>query len=243
MDHQWNVPLLCSLFSKLKWRPFLHSPQCSYWPDKLIWHFHSKGLFSVKNAYYIALEWVYRSPTAAFGSSNGFSLSKLWRCIWATQVHPKVKVGAWRICKNIIPTQVNLVRRHIYYYTSCLLCNSGTESSLHLMFDCPFTTCTWMVIPLGLPQSGLQIQSMSDWGLYLTSNLSYPNFDLVLMIWWAIWGARNNLIWNGSTERPDLVAAQAMLFWNCFISSSFPPPSFYCCLASCELDQTSFLAL
>ncbi|KAB2621906.1 hypothetical protein D8674_024088 [Pyrus ussuriensis x Pyrus communis] len=65
---------------------------------------------------------------------------------------------------------------------------------------------------------------MTDWGLFLASSLSKKNFELILMIWWAIWPSRNNLLWNGKTERPDLIAARAISYWQEFNASSYLVP-------------------
>ncbi|KAM1052758.1 hypothetical protein ACFX13_000346 [Malus domestica] len=60
--------------------------------------------------------------------------------------------------------------------------------------------------------------------MFLASSLSTMNFKLILMIWWAIRFARNNLLWNGKIESPDLVAARAISFWLEFMGSSSPVP-------------------
>ncbi|KAM1025390.1 hypothetical protein FF1_038489 [Malus domestica] len=126
--------------------------------DCLIWHFDKKkkGEFSVKSGYHVALEWVLSHSRTAASSSESNPLGPLWKRIWAACVPPNVKVCAWRICRNIIPTRANLIKRHLKVDDGCVLYGARGESALHLIRDCPFAACVWMALPWGLHQKGTE---------------------------------------------------------------------------------------
>lgn len=50
----------------------------------------------------------------------------------------------WRIVHNILPTQLNLARRHLEVEVDYFLCGALGESNLHLLRDCPFAICVWL---------------------------------------------------------------------------------------------------
>ncbi|RXH67334.1 hypothetical protein DVH24_027454 [Malus domestica] len=67
-----------------------------------------------------------------------------------------------------------------------------------------------MGIPL-LKEPAIQSLSIYDWGLKLASSLDHLSFDLCLMVWWAIWGVQNNMLWNG-IDRLNIIVARAIRF-------------------------------
>jgi hypothetical protein len=61
-------------------------------PNKLAWHYDSKGIFSVRSAYKVCREDMLRSQASANGQhSAGSADEKLWMEIWRLQCPNKVK--------------------------------------------------------------------------------------------------------------------------------------------------------
>lgn len=209
-SHTWNFPILKSKFSEREVDAIVSMPLSIRRPeDKLIWHFDKKGKFSVKSTNQIAWKWQTGGEVAASSSGPNTS-ADLWKKIWAARIPPKVKLCAWRFCRDIIPSRANLNRRHINTELSCVLCNGQVESSVHLIKDCCYASCVWLSTAIRKPPSGGQCSSVLEWGFFLASTLSPSNYDLCLMVWWAIWGAWNAMLWNGKSEKPDYVVARAI---------------------------------
>ncbi|KAB2610537.1 hypothetical protein D8674_018569 [Pyrus ussuriensis x Pyrus communis] len=82
------------------------------------------------------------------------------------------------------------------------------------MRDCAFAKCVWLATPIGIPPSPPYVLSMLDWIQSWTSHLNPSNFALGLMVLWAIWGARNNRLWNDCTDSPDVIAARGLSWWQ-----------------------------
>lgn len=56
------------------------------------------------------------------GASNGGVNLNVWKSIWSLRVPNRVKSLVWRTGTNSLPTQVNLVRRHILSEALCQEC-------------------------------------------------------------------------------------------------------------------------
>ncbi|XP_061999061.1 uncharacterized protein LOC133716365 [Rosa rugosa] len=60
-------------------------------PDRIIWHYDPKGIFSVKSAYVVARDRILQINNGASSSSLSQSSSQLWGSIWKAHVPAKVK--------------------------------------------------------------------------------------------------------------------------------------------------------
>ncbi|KAF7820889.1 reverse transcriptase [Senna tora] len=63
----------------------------------------------------------------------------LWSAIWNLKVAEKVKHFIWRLCYNILPTRVNLMRKRCGVSTVRPVCNLEEESSEYLLLFCGWT--------------------------------------------------------------------------------------------------------
>lgn len=104
----WNTDLISSLFPPCKEALILSVPLSGILPpDHLMWHYDSKGLFSVKSAYKVAI-----SLRDLASPSNQSTLeTSTWNKIWRALVPRKVKICAWKACLNILPTHSNLEKK------------------------------------------------------------------------------------------------------------------------------------
>jgi hypothetical protein len=86
----WNLPLIDSLFMERDTALIENLPLSFRKPqDSLIWNGSTKGLFSVKNAYYMLKQ---ENQTAIVGeSSSTSSLQGVWKAVWSLQVRRKYK--------------------------------------------------------------------------------------------------------------------------------------------------------
>ncbi|KAB2635223.1 hypothetical protein D8674_025757 [Pyrus ussuriensis x Pyrus communis] len=152
-----------SLFTDVEFNAIVSMPLSLQRPtDKLIWHY-DKEVDSRTNSY-----------------------TGLWKKIWAAKVPPfKVKVGVWKICHDIIPNRLNLIKRHVAIDSHCVLCKGMVESTLHLMRDCYYASCAWLSTCIGKPPTGNTGNTVKDWALFLASHLGLSRFELCLMVWFV----------------------------------------------------------
>jgi hypothetical protein len=57
-------------------------------------------------------------------------------CIWKANVPPKIRVFAWRLATDILPTRNNRVRRKLEFCSKCAICGAGDENAHHATVMC-----------------------------------------------------------------------------------------------------------
>lgn len=129
----------------------------------------------------------------------------------------KVNVCVWRLCNNFTLTRANLTRRHITSDPSCVMFNSHEESVIHLSRFCLFAKCEWLASNLGVLLRDLNSPALMDWIIDMANRLSLRNFELALMILWAIWSARNQKFWSDTWDNPAMVVTQCITWWQEFL--------------------------
>ena len=195
-NSKWRkLDLVKALFLQFEANEILKIPLRHSLPeDPLIWLGNRKGSFSVKSAYYIARELVEFEATGA--SSSNHLASPFWKKIWHVNVPPKVKIFAWRVCLDGLPTMLNLRRRGLNIAGFCQICDKELESISHALFHCNHTKKTWSC----WSDCHVNIYSPTRDFIGITSQImekgSSTDFGLFFMAAWSIWGNRNNAIHN-----------------------------------------------
>lgn len=150
--HRGGTSLSLTLFSLIRKLTKCAQSHWVFGNQMIVWFgilIKKKREFLIKSGYHVVLEWVLSHSPTASSSLESNPLGPLWKRIWAGCVPPNVKVYAWRICRTIIPTRANLIKRHLKVDDGCVLCGARGESALHLICDYPFAACVWMA-PLGV---------------------------------------------------------------------------------------------
>ncbi|WCJ29423.1 LINE-1 retrotransposable element ORF2 protein [Euphorbia peplus] len=162
--------------------------------DGWYWSASPSGNFSVKSAYLI------QSKIA--GSMNPNTLVN-WDCVWKLNSTERIRCFLWLVLHNGILVNVNRVRRRISTSDKCPSC-SGSESTLHLLRDCPQTQVLWRRF---VPQSQWSLFFNVDFHVWMVGNLTlqlkWKEFawpTVFSMICWWLWKWRNNLIFNGGNN-------------------------------------------
>lgn len=89
--------------------------------DYVAWNFEKSGLFSVKSAYRLAMRTEHGEGEIGTSSTPPDG-RKVWKDLWYIKVPEKIKVFAWKVANNGIPTQANKCYRHLVQYETCELC-------------------------------------------------------------------------------------------------------------------------
>ena len=92
---RWKVDMVKSLFLPFEAKTILNIPlSYNLLKDKIIWAGNKKGEFTVKSAYYIALN-VISSSEGGGGSrecSHGDPKTPLWKKMWHLKIPPKIRI-------------------------------------------------------------------------------------------------------------------------------------------------------
>ncbi|KAK1669486.1 hypothetical protein QYE76_057645 [Lolium multiflorum] len=81
--------------------------------DFVAWFPEKNGMFMVRSAYRLALHKQMMNQDRGATSSRPDGESPSWKLIWRCPVPPKIKVLAWKICRNAVATQLNMKKRDI----------------------------------------------------------------------------------------------------------------------------------
>ncbi|CAN0839801.1 hypothetical protein LINGRAHAP2_LOCUS2670, partial [Linum grandiflorum] len=100
-SHHWNVVKLQSIFPPHMVKEIVQIPiGPPNFPDSWVWHWDSKGRFSVRSCYMKLND---DGRDLSIASSTTFV--KTWKWLWALAIPPKIKFFLWRLCHNAIATK------------------------------------------------------------------------------------------------------------------------------------------
>ena len=107
----------------------------SDWPAR---HYDSKGNFSVKSAYKLAVQLQDQKLGRDASSSNSRQNVEgefPWHKIWQQKLPNKVNMFIWRMAHNNLHVRRNLARRGVKLVTLCHVCERFDEDCCHLFFQ------------------------------------------------------------------------------------------------------------
>lgn len=79
--------------------------------DKQVWACSSNGVFTVRSAYWVAVEM--SKGKSDDSCSDVRQNRRLWRKIWELATPQKIRYFTWRACRDILPTKANLVKGRV----------------------------------------------------------------------------------------------------------------------------------
>jgi hypothetical protein len=229
-DRRWNEPLLRELFLDHDVNTIL----CIQLPahsvsDRVAWHYETNGVFSVRSAYKLALQLKHQNRDSDSNSANADGNRPLWNCIWKAHVPPKVRVFAWKLATNSLPTKANKFRRKLEVCAKCDICGMESEDAYHAVARC--TKAVGLRHALRdhwkLPPEHTFRYTGNDWLLILLNQLDDSSRSRVLLLFWRAWHLRNNVIYENGKEPISksvkfllsYATALPMKTWRCLLTS------------------------
>ncbi|KAM6586543.1 hypothetical protein CsatA_009148 [Cannabis sativa] len=167
--------------------------------DRMYWTLEKSGIFSVKSAYSFLQKdkgYWYDDQTASF-----------WNKLWSLKVPPKIANLLWRACTECLPTLVQLRIKKVVSFVLCPLCQTEEESTLHSLVTCTVVQQCWNRVGIGT--SATPDMSFLQWCSSQFQAVSGDQQCLIAVVCWAVWGARNNLVWQKKLFNPVNVVAFA----------------------------------
>lgn len=129
-----------------------------------------------------------------------------FKWLWKTFCQPKHKIFFWLLLSDRLSTKNILKRKNMHLDSyDCAMCQDSLEETMeHLFLGCPFAAACWY-------QIGIVIQSQDN--IFNTiqqlKDQTHPQFFMIvaILMCWCIWTARNDLIFNGRSQSPEVVKA------------------------------------
>uniref|UniRef100_A0A803PEK6 Reverse transcriptase domain-containing protein n=1 Tax=Cannabis sativa TaxID=3483 RepID=A0A803PEK6_CANSA len=201
----WDVELIDDLFNERDKNLILQIPlQVAECIDHVIWSFDSSGLYSVKSAYNILQQ--------INGRWSEEEASAFWKSLWKLKIPPKIKNLMWRAGTNCLPTMTHLRTKRVEVSLLCPFCQSANETTLHCLVTCQVITLAWNRVGIGTQVA--EDTSFLDWCKSVFSGADSEKRGLIAAVCWAIWGARNGVVWNNKVVRIDDIVSAATVYLN-----------------------------
>ncbi|XP_020549550.1 uncharacterized protein LOC105161808 [Sesamum indicum] len=141
---EWNEILICEVFGSEDAGVILGIARSEGSPNQLWLHFEKNEIYSVRRAY--RLIWDEVVPNLQI-SRTGLKTYKSegWDFIWYVITPPKVRLFAWRVCRNALPTTSNLASGRLIIDGICPWCGDEGEDLLHILLRCHFVRLIWIM--------------------------------------------------------------------------------------------------
>ena len=189
----WKEDLVRQLFVPLDADIILSIPLSTSWPeDKLIWHYTSNGVFSVKSAYHLLRSKLRReAPSSSGGVGNSF-----WKVIWGLDVPPRIRLFCWKVGVGALPTRGNISRRLSNFDMKCAFCGHLEDSDTHALFECPMAVEVGSVSDFGHNLWRPGLMTAEDYIREAATVLDYQQLGEFVAVMWEVWNERNRYIFG-----------------------------------------------
>lgn len=139
----------------------------------------------------------------------------MWRKVSRVKAPPKGLNFFWRALSQCLPTMTMLWNKFIPVVDICPVCTRNNETIIHAFVECQFSRQCWRT-----EFSEVMIEVTGDFQQWLGQNFSIVNNDCrakIATMCWAIWKARNGLVWNQKqVQLNDVIASvkQYLVQWR-----------------------------
>ncbi|KAL8095515.1 hypothetical protein AgCh_036809 [Apium graveolens] len=202
----WDTDLLQYLFNNkdtelIKTIPISKNVQQDTW----FWILEQSGLFTVKSCYH-KLVGEQHWPQASF-----------WHKLWSLELLGKVTNFIWRVCRNVIPTDIALASKRVQISTKCPWCMVKDEDIAHVLFGCSFAHGVWLKV--GMQEMNNVDCQGSAWEILfnLVNSCTRDKLVWIVMICWSLWNRRYLCVWDkivGSETGVQLAATNMLHDWE-----------------------------
>ncbi|XP_074373929.1 uncharacterized protein LOC141714300 [Apium graveolens] len=159
--------------------------------DMLYWKHENSGLYSVKSAY----RWI-----------------KFNKGRWCIEDKTSIWAKLWSI--KALPKTLNMIKR-VQIEALCPVCHVDSETILHSLVTCEFAQRCWDI--LGIDIQCFKLTDFVDWLTEVLSTCNLKKQAECITLCWALWRARNDLVWNqrsSTVNRTVAAVKQYLTQWS-----------------------------
>lgn len=194
----WKSELIKDLFLPHEANSILAIPLTQmHVSDSIVWTATANGVFSVRSAYRVSRKALMKKEGGECSDNSKMKL--ISKTVWKLICPSKIKNFIWRVCKDILPTNVNLRKHKIPAPINCDLCY-GVESDGHVLWSCDVAVAMWEMSNLKIPRLEYIPQGFLDL-LWLVMDAK-PAHDLEAFATtaWFLWNNRNSVRHGGQCK-------------------------------------------
>ena len=127
-------------------------------------------------------------------------------------VCPKVRLFAWKLCLNALPTLVNLQSKGVVNYDICLAYRKEPETTSHVFVKCEVAKRVWRCWLDCLPVVLNANMNIVDIAMEILEYGSFSDLEFFFGAAWAIWFNRNKIVYESSSQILDHIWGFAKKF-------------------------------
>ena len=180
--------------------------------NKIVWVETINGNFTVKNAYILVAR-LFKSTNCGT-TSDGSSLRKFWKKLWSLPIPHKVCHFYWHACHDTLQTKVKLRRCNVIDEDMCVCCKEKAETNGHIFWGCLKEQEAWVALKIHLLPLDVHIDSFQDmlWFEMMTNATGEEKYSRLIMIAWALWSNRNEILHGGEGKTGPTMALWATTY-------------------------------
>lgn len=96
----------------------------------------------------------------------------------------------------------SLQTKQVQVFDACHLCGTGVETTAHSLVQCLFTKMCWSSV---LPGFDCSVGTDFMTWFQMIMDKHKDKVELVAVVCWGIWKARNDVVWNNTSPRTEMV--------------------------------------
>ncbi|CAI9778901.1 unnamed protein product [Fraxinus pennsylvanica] len=148
-------------------------------------------------------------------SSHSQAIKELWKTKWSLQIPHRVRIFAWRVCLNILPTASNLIRKQIKVSIGCGFCDAGAKDLNHILLRRPALVDYWTKFLPQLSQVDRN-QNLFDVIMQIKRVSSKEDMGLFFTIASSIWMCINKKLFEDESLNMSSTIDHAILMLHLF---------------------------
>jgi hypothetical protein len=190
VNGQWDEQLVRDTFWQIDADVILSIPIREDFDDFLVWHYESKGVFTVKSAYKLYVQ--KRDGPQQSGSGPAVESLK-WEMIWKLPCPPKIQQFIWRLAHNSLPLRMNIKRRGMECDTRCVCCQRLDEDGAHLFLRCKEVKKIWKDLKLEDEREKFCLCHDAKAVVKMLLDLHEEKRIMIACLLWRWWTRRNKI--------------------------------------------------
>ncbi|CAL9232663.1 unnamed protein product [Arabidopsis halleri] len=207
----WNRDLIQEVLPGYEKEILMLKPSKLGAKDKWVWLPTKSGEYTSRSGYYEG-----QKETEFDEVPNPTIQGFKWKDdIWSIKSTPKTKMLLWKAMQNALPVGENLKYRNVNLTAQCPHCGEN-ETVTHLFFSCTLATRVWEQIPCKTLLNLSEITTFRS-GFEATKALiclpptGIGAGPIAPWLFWSLWHARNQKIFNQSQIQPEEIILLAVL--------------------------------
>lgn len=204
---EWNVDLIERVLPQLVDKISLLKPSLTDGKDGIAWLASRFGIYLTRSGYYTTVENEHNEVTIP-------PVRDWKKLIWTGRTSHESKLFLWKATQGALSTRANLQQRGLLQHTTCIRCGA-LETVAHIFFHCEFARKIWSSTLFKLQFESSDFDEFPEALRALKEAICLPPVgvlsNLFPWVYWYIWSARNQLIFEGRIVSPDDTVTQGIL--------------------------------